>query len=77
MSKDELDVLAQMDTVGQKIEARMAERAALLSALKKLRNEIAGALSIGLSDCIGNTNAACLRLRIKDADEAIAKAEGR
>lgn len=55
----------------------MAASLDLLDALKKLRNEVLGAIGIGISDSIGHTNAKVLGDRCQEAFAAIEKAEGR
>ncbi len=48
---------------------------ALREALNKLRKEVAGALGIAerdIRDAIGNTNVACIKLRLSEADAALA-----
>lgn len=57
--------------------ALIAAAPQLLAALKSLRNEVLGAISIGVSDSIGHTNARCLGNRCQEAYEAIAKAEAK
>ena len=49
----------------------------LYAALTALRNEVIGALGIGLSDSIGYTNARCLDDKCQAAFAALAKATGR
>jgi hypothetical protein len=47
----------------------------LLAALKALRNEVIGAIGIGVADSIGHTNTRCLGDKCQDAYAAIQKAE--
>lgn len=54
----------------------MEVRDELLVALKELRADVIGSLGIGVSDCIGHTNARVLGDKCQAAFEAIAKAEG-
>ena len=50
------------------------QNAALVSALRSLRNEISGSMKWehSLRDLLGNTNVACLKGRIAEADAALA-----
>jgi hypothetical protein len=73
-----LAIAASYALLVSKLTASEQSRETLRTALAKLRKEIAGTLAIAerdIRDAIGSTNVACIKLRLAEADAALAASQ--